>query len=1130
MADLMKCILGLVFVVFCVSPCVSAQNANGAVNGTVTDPSGASVPEVDVVLMNVATNIQAAAPTNADGVYAFMTIPPGQYVLNVHKEGFQTVHVSAFTVSVNQTVTQNVNLAIGNVAESVSVTAQAPLVQASTSELGTVISEKAIERLPMNGRNFTQMILLTPGVTPVNTAQEWGSTVALPGSTWVKPSVNGQWNRSNVYLMDGIINAEGETSGYNVLPSLDAIQEFKVQSHNDKGEYGLVMGGIVNLLTKSGTNEFHGSAFEFLRNEAFNARDPFHDILPGQGPAVFRQNQFGATAGGPVYIPRIYNGKNKTFFFFSYDGWRYRLAQKSLYRVPTAAELQGDFSGWPQAIYDPTTTHADPNNPQQLIRDVFPGNIIPGNRLSSMMVNTLRAFYDTPNIGLNVDGYDNVLNNRPNQNDENGFQVRIDHQISSKSNLFARYNHLNVASLTPDSLKNGGFDIHTPEQVAAGWNQIFTPTVLLSTQFGYSSAPWNRRPEHPFTVQQLADLGWSQISKFGGQVLLGIDQIGPTGIEGDPYSVVSQHQYQLSQDLSWVKANHQLKFGWLMFRQSWGGSDPYVGADFAPDQTADPQQTGGVVSGIGLASALLGLPQDVYAGNEQYNQRYFTWGFYGQDEWKVSRNLTLNLSLRWEFANPPTYYKFTPGTFDIASGDYLIGGKTMPPACTTSGAAPCIPGDGSLSSIPGGDHIRLADRPNIRYPHRNNLEPRLGLAWKILPRTVVRAGAGLVYDVFSGITQENNNIQFRWPNAGFAAGQYNMLGEPLTTITAAEGANLSPFPDLTPWYTLDSSFDPRKKPAYSVQYNFEVQHQFTDKLMSSVAYSGSVTRRLDFGYPVNAAVTPEAGTSDEVNLRRPYPYIPTAFYYSVAAGRSNYNSMQVQLNRRFSDGAMVMVAYTWSKVMDNGNSGWFGAENGPSGSSSIQDTYHLNTNHSVAAYDIPHNLWISGTWEPPFGKGKRWLQTGPLSWVLGNWRADFIQSVRSGQPWNPMINGDLANVGRYDTYMRPNLTGDPTPEHRSASMWVNPAAFSIPQFAFGNVGRNSFRTEAVFSTDLAMVKGFHLAERLRAELRAEAFNLFNVMNYGAPNAALDQPDFGVITTLAPNQYPRQFQFGARLSF
>ena len=1112
-----------------------AQTPAGGVNGTVTDPTGSVLPDVALSLTNQGTGIVASARTNASGVYAFVNVAPGLYTLKAEKPSFKTTSFDTFRVDVDATVTLNIRLSLGQVSQTVQVSGEAPLLQASTSELATVIGREAVENLPMNGRNFTEMTLLVPGVSPVNTAQEWGSTVALPGSAWIKPSVDGQWNRSNVFLLDGMINNEGETAGYSILPSLDAIQEFNVETHNDKAEYGLVMGGTVNIATKSGTNDLHGSAFEYLRNQLFNGRNPFTDIrtdaagnIVPTSPGTFHQNQFGATLGGPVYIPGLYNGKQKTFFFFSYDGWRFRQAQSSLYHVPTPDELAGNFSAWPVQIYDPASTRPDPLNPGQFIRDPFPGNRIPSNRISSMMVQSLKFLYDAPNLPMSSydTGFNNLLNNRPNENDANAVQVRIDHQITPKTNVFFRYNYFNQWDLTPDSLKNGGFDYHKPKQAALGWNQLFTPTLELTSRFATTGTPWVRAPEHPYSAKQWSDLGWTQINRFGGQVLLGIDGLGPYGIEGDPNSIASERSYQISQDLSWVKGNHQLKFGYLYYRQHWWGSDPYSGADFGVDQTADPEQTGGLLSGIGLASALLGVPNDTYGADEFYDQHYNTWGFYGQDQWKVKHNLTLNYSLRWEFVDPPTYRKITAGDFNYSTGDYWIGGKSIPGPCATVGAAPCIPGTGNLADLPGGTHIVLAPRPNIKPTHRKNFEPRVGVAWEFAPKMLLRAGVGLAYDVFSGITQENNNIQAAWPNSSYVNATYNQIGQPVTSIESTQAANLSFLPEDTPWLSM-FGFDPGKKPPYSIQYNLQLQRQFTENLTVSAAYSGSVTRRLDYGYPVNASPIPGPGSFDQVNARRPFPYVPTAFGYSFGTGSANYNSLQVELNRRYAHGLMLLVAYTWSKVIDNGNSGWFGSENGGD-STSIQDTYNLKSNRSVSSYDVPQNLVVSGSWELPVGRGKRWAPGGPLSWVLGNWRADLIQMIHSGSPYNLYIDGDLANVGRFDSYMRPNLIGDPTPDNPTAQMWINPAAFSIPQFSYGNMGRNSLRSKSVFNTDFTLAKSFPIRERTKLEFRAEVYNLFNIMNYAVPNADLSDPAFGQITSLATT--PRQFQFGLRLSF
>ena len=1124
-------LLACLFVVKLTAPTpLFAQSATGGVNGVIADVTGGVIPDVTMTLTNQGTGLAATALTNVSGFYAFTSVAPGPYTLKAGKSGFKTATVPGFRVDVNQTVTQNITLSVGDVSQSVEVTAQAPLLQASSSELGTVIAGQAVERLPLNGRNFTQLLLLTPGVSPVDTSQEWGSTPSLPGSTWIKPSVNGQWDRSDVFLMDGIINLEGETSGYALLPSLDSIAEFKVQSHNDMGEFGMVMGGNINLVTKSGTNQLHGGGFEFVRNQIFDARNPFTDIAPVnpdnpavlRGPAVFRQNQFGATLGGPVYIPHLYDGRNKTFFFFSYDGWRYTRAEAALYRVPTTAELGGDFSDWPEQIYDPATTRPDPANPGEYIRDPFPGNIIQPNRIDSMMLQSMKFFYEQPNISV---GFNNVLNNKPLVNNENGYMVRIDHQISPKSNLFFRYNYTNIGDRVPLTLIQTQFDAHGDQQVVMGWNQILSPSVAFNTRFAWSTVPWNSGLLNPYSDQQYENLGWSQIERFkGGNLNWSIP--GEIGLSA-ANSPIWQHHHQLSQDLSWMKGNHQVKFGWVMFRQYWSSVFPYFGANFATDQTADPEATGGL-TGVGLASALLGLPEQIYGATEYYNQRYYTWGFYGEDKWKVSRNLTLNGSLRWEFADPPQYYVKTANDFDINSGNYWLGGTSVPGPCSTVGAAPCIPAD-----VVGDPHIVLAPRPNIKPAHRKNFEPRLGAAWQLTPKNVLRVGAGVAYDVLSGQTQENNNIDATWPNASYAYDDINALGQPLTSAESGEQARLAPLPDPTPWLDMNYDYDTGKKPPYSVQYNVQIQREFTSNLTASIAYVGSVDRRLDDGWPVNSATTPGPGTADQVNQRRPFPYIPISFWYSNDAGTSSYNSMQLELNRRFSGGKMLLAGYTYSKTMTNGDSGWFGSENGPSGATSIQNAYDLNSNRGVAAYDVPHNLWVSGTWELPAGKGKKWLQSGPLSRVLGNWRTDFIQSMRSGQPWNPIISGDVANVGRtvdWTGYLRPNLIGNPNISNRSPSMWVNTAAFGIPQFAYGNVGWDSFRSKSAFSTDLAVVREFHMGEKAMLQFRGEGFNIFNVMNYGVPNAVLNNSSFGTITGLAGNQYPRQLQFSLRISF
>ena len=423
-----------------------AQSTLGGVNGTITDPTGAMVPGTTVTLSNVGTGVEVTGQSNSSGFFVFVNVQPGNYTLVAEQTGFKTAILPTFNVGVNQTVTQNLVLQVGEVTETIEVAAQAEQLQQSTSELGTVIGVKVVEDLPLNGRNFTQLLTLTPGATPVSTSQSNGigsndlANVGVPGASFSNPSIHGQWNRMNIHLLDGLNNTNYIGNMYVIPPIIDAIQEFKVQSHNDKAEFGGVLGGIINVISKTGTNEFHGSLWEFLRNDALNARDPFADEF-NEKPAAFRQNQFGAAVGGPII-------KNKTFFHAAYEGWRYSRPRLNRYYVPTDAQLGGDFSAWPTGldIYDPLTTRQNPNG-EGLIRTQYPNNVIPGSALNQSMQTYLRGYYDQPN--LTGDPQFNVINGDAATNNADNFQIRGDHQFSDLDRAWFRYSRINGAELTP---------------------------------------------------------------------------------------------------------------------------------------------------------------------------------------------------------------------------------------------------------------------------------------------------------------------------------------------------------------------------------------------------------------------------------------------------------------------------------------------------------------------------------------------------------------------------------------------------------------------------------------------------------------------------------------------------------
>ena len=1110
-----------------------SQSSTGAVQGIVTDVTGAVLPGVTLTLTNVATRVEKGAETNATGFYSFVAVQPSSYTLTAGLAAFKLAHVPDFVLNVNQVVTQDIVLAVGDVTETVEVEAEAPLLQTATAELGTVVQKDAIRRIPLNGRNFTQLLLLTKGVNPVQTQQGRGQntggllgTSALRGSKFVAPSINGQWNRMNLYLMDGVLNQNPFASSYAILPSLDAVQEFKVQTQNDKGEFGGVLGGVVNLATSSGTSELHGSLFEFLRNETVNARNPFTDIVPdpetgrAMGPGPFRQNQFGGTVGGPIYLPKVYDGRQKTFFFFSYDGWRYRQAASRLYRVPTPEEIGGDFSGpvW-SAIFDPATTRADPADPSLLTRTPFPNNVIPAGRIDPMMQSYLQKYFDKPNFsGL---PFDNVVNNQPIENDANSWQLRIDHQLSDKTTLFGRYNDFHNSQINPFTLAVRDITDSPRKQAMLALNQLFGSKVVLQLRSSLTRngilAQADTRPDTATLIQE----GWTNVERFGDPIVR-IDSIGSSQFRR--FFEGPQQTVQYSADLTWLRGRHEFKFGGLYIRNQLRINELNGLTFFGPDQTADPQRLGD--TGSSLASTVLGLPATYSAERGDPGVRYTNLGFYAQDSWKINPRLTLSLSLRWDATVPPKYTTVKGGYFDINTGDYLLLGETLPPPCSTSGGPPCIPGDGTLASIQDGEHIRLADRPNFWHPDYNNFGPRIGLAWRFRPRTVLRLGGSIVYDIFSATSQQLTGIALRWPSGSICEAPANGLGDPLTSTGQVVAQCSTAQVDPHPWFT-SSGFDPQRKKPESYQYHMEFQHQLADNLSGSIAYVGSLNRRMDYGPRINRALIPGPGSSAEVNARRPFSYMPFSPKYMSDDGTGNYNSLQFELNRRFSNGLMFLVSYTWSKSMDNGSSGFFGSsEAGPTGA--LQNHFDRRVDRSVSSLHVPHILSVSGTWEIPAGQGRRWLQSGPASWILGNWRLDFIHAMRNGQPWNARLRGDIANVGVTRSYMRPDLVGDPEPGRRTAEQWVRGDAFAIPRFAYGNLGRNTLRTDAVFSSDFALAKEFHITESTRLEFRAESFNLFNVMSYGIPQTFLNQRDFARIRSLA--ELPRQFQFALKLAF
>src|ERR1700704_3079844 len=462
-----------------------AQLSAGSVTGIVRDPTGSVVANATVTLRNVETTIQHTTVSNEAGNYVFLNLGPGRYLLEASASGFATMRVEEFVLAVNQTASIDIALQVGSQSEAVTISAETEQLDVSPADLGTVIATKQVNDLPLNGRNFTQLLSLTPGVAPVSVAQNsmggraggFGAPISV-GSAFIFPAVNGQTNRSNFFLTDGLNNFGAFQSTYSVPPIVDAIQEFKVVSHTDSAQFGSVLGGVVNVVTKSGGNEYHGTVWEYVRNTVFDARNTFlSSVTP------FRQNQFGASLGGPVWIPKLYRGKNKTFFYFAYQGFRYTQNSDSLLKVPTAAQLAGDESSFPTQIYNPFSTRSDPANPGKFMRDPFPGNRIPSNLIDPRMVAFIRAVLPPAGPVLNSTG-DNAIDTTPNHQTQNEYNVRIDQNFGEKNTVFFRYSAINSLLTTagglPGLVKHGSIP---GRNWGASYVHIFNPSLVLQAQY-----------------------------------------------------------------------------------------------------------------------------------------------------------------------------------------------------------------------------------------------------------------------------------------------------------------------------------------------------------------------------------------------------------------------------------------------------------------------------------------------------------------------------------------------------------------------------------------------------------------------------------------------------------------------
>jgi hypothetical protein len=1102
---------------------LAAQVSQASIRGNVHDATGAVVPNAQLRLTNVATHVEATTTSNEKGDYLFLNLNPGTYTLEASGPGFSSQKLNEFALAVNQTSTLDFALAVGNVTEVVQVNAVGEGVQASTAEVGSVLGTKQVEDLPLNSRNFTSLFQTTPGVSPITPSGSQTTSYTTAIGPVIIPSFNGQTNRSDLFYLDGVLDVETFGNAYAVQPIIDTIEDQKMQSHNDSAEFGGSTGGTINIASKAGTNSFHGGGWEFNKTSSLQALPYF--TPHGTPIAALSQNQFGGEIGGPVIIPHLYHGRDKTFFYGAYEGYRYNSPSTDFFLVPTAQQLAGDFQGYAK-IYDPATTTCDATTGvctrQQFAYQGVPNTIDPA-RLNQGDIyyakNALPALAATPPAPGS-----NASESAPTTNSYNSYNARVDETLTSKDSAFFRISGIKGPSTSgrsqlPSTTTTDGY------QWALNYVRVFSPSSVLHVQGGkvYLSRT---------TLQRFKGLPADFASTVGyptglttGYVTLGnvipgfsVDNyFGDTGENGGPQ--VTANGWSLKGDYTYVLGRHTLKAGAEFNKLGEAQDIEYGNIHTRSNETNNPVDG---TSGDALASFVIGVPNDATKRNLIETLGFGgVFGTYLQDQWQVNSKLTLNIGLRYDLGLIPRYGTYGAGNeysgnFDFNNGTYVV--YKVPGSCAVLKNAPCIPtADGSLPN-----HVVASPTGKVLNNTDLNLQPRFGFAYRILPTTVVRGGFGVAFDEYAALVQNVRGVSGNWPSVGQIQ-QTNLNvptpANPFPGVTPQTIPNLTSLPPATPFGLENWYVDPNLKDAYSMQWNFGVQRQIDNATVVSATYVASANRRLNVGGFYNTALTPGPGNP---TLRQPYPYISPTFY-SRSNGSGNYNALQLQLNRSFNHGLAATVAYTWSKSIDEGCSGFFGSEG-----CDVQQIYNIKADRSVSAFDVPQNFVASWNYQLPIGRGKTVnIQNRALDAIAGGWQFNGLTDFHSGTPYAVHISADIANIGN-SGYERPNIVGSTTPSHRTDQDWLNPAGFAIPaQYTYGGMGRNSLRTQYSQNFDLSLFKEVSV-EHLTVQLRAETFDALNHKIFGEPNATLGSTTFGVINTT--NNSPRSVQLGVKVLF
>ncbi|MBC7924594.1 MAG: TonB-dependent receptor [Bryobacteraceae bacterium] len=1077
-----------------------AQKVTATVVGVVSDPSGAAIAEALISARNTGTNATKSARTDVSGNYSLTYLPPGTYEITAEAPGFKRTRSSALELQVDQTGRVDLKMEVGAVTESVLVEASAPLVSSETSSVGQVITSNQIVSLPLRGRTFFELAQLAPGVLPRSPSSFVANRRPMPGGLNAPAfHVSGARESSNGYIIDGVNAQDPHYLTPSIFPSVDAIQEFKLQTSTYSAEFGRYAAQI-NATTRSGTNQFHGVLYEFFRNEKLDAAN-FFDNFAGREQPPLRYNQFGATLGGPLGIPKLWSGRDRTFFFLNYEGTRVRNGRTAQISVPTAEQRNGDLSrlGFRnnRPIYDPATTRPNPAG-TGVIRDPFPDNRIPATRITPF-ARTVLGLFPLPNSDVATGN--NYFTTLSDVSDNNQGMARIDHRISDRMNLFYRYSVFDGIESAPSPIIQGGrsTDVRT-HNMAFNLVTVWTPKLLHELRMGYNRPVYLILQQGASETDYARDLGLRNL--LADPVGWGVPQVSLTGFSGigsneNPTTQVS-NVYQLVNHVSYTTGAHSLKFGTDFRKTNYNdrsersvrGAFGFTGA-----LTADP--TRAAATGVSLADLLLGLPLTATGSNTSLagNFNGFSYAFFAQDDWRVNSRLTFNLGVRYDLNTRYTDVQNRMTLFDAAEpgGRILIAGSSDA----------FIPGRGRVA---GTETSR-----GLLPPDKNNWAPRIGFALRPFGNsgTVVRGGYGLFFE-----TVELQDLRTFVRNPPFGA---------VTDLRAEANANSNSAAALRVAELFPAEGTPAARPSvfspsgtysdpYYQQWNFGVEHEVFRSTVLEVSYIGSKGTNLVQRLNLNQArLDADPGRPTTVLSRQPFPTFGT-IRVSENAANSSYHAMIVRFERRLNRGLSFLSSYTFGKSLDFGSL----IDDQP------RDIFNRGLSKGRSDYDVRHRVVLSGTWEVP-GRGL----PSSVSWLTRGWQINGIFSARTGFPLTVNALGDICNCAAADQTAQ--QVGDPSSgEVGRRERWFNTSAFVNPApGTFGSSGRNILDGPGEWSINSSLFRSFTLNERMRLQFRAESFNLTNHTNFGLPNAQVGNPNYGVIQGAAD---ARTVQFALKLVY